>query len=196
MSRAGIQHIENVVPDAYHGTLWEWAQLILKTSFRLSKSPDCHLGSGVYFFESDADRAKDWARKVSRENGFGGKNTAIIKSQVELGRCLDMDNVQHHEILQSVALEICRRQNLKKITDAAVIEFVCTLHPIDTVRAIDNNWNMRQPIFTGSRYVVNNRRLLCVKNVGRIKTKELYEHKKRFGRPGEQFEAGCGCLFS
>ena len=77
----------------FHGTTEETAEVILNSTFRISKNPYDWLGDGVYFFQDAAQRAWEWAR----ENH--GENAAVIGAKILLVDCLDMLDTKWTKVL-------------------------------------------------------------------------------------------------
>jgi hypothetical protein len=83
----------------YHGCDFDVAQQVLIGQLELSASDKSYdwLGSGVYFWESDPVRAKEWAEwKVAR----GDYNqAAVLGAVIDLGNCLDLKTRQDVEVV-------------------------------------------------------------------------------------------------
>jgi hypothetical protein len=57
------------------------------------------LGSGIYFWESDPDRAREWAESQVKRGLY--KKPAVIGAVIDLGNCLDLnarENIQYLQI--------------------------------------------------------------------------------------------------
>ncbi len=57
------------------------------------------LGHGVYFWESDPVRAYEWAVQLSKRVKSNVHTPAVLGAIIDLGRCLDLTNRQHIEML-------------------------------------------------------------------------------------------------
>ena len=154
-----------IIPDAYHGTDFDSAcKISSDKEFDPSNDEDDYLGSGVYFFESSRWHAKDWANRKAKRNGFD--SYAIIKAQIDLGRCLDLNNFEHRKYLTTVVRDFERRGAVD-INDAVAINFLAAQMPIDTVRA---NYVVPEKgkIFKGSRFYDYSCLMICVRNAEAI----------------------------
>lgn len=83
----------------YHGTDAATAVRVLKDGFQPSTGPTEWLGQGVYFWTFE-DAATDWALK---RIGFVG-NPVVLRANIYLGRCLDLDDADRFKPLLSAAL--------------------------------------------------------------------------------------------
>jgi hypothetical protein len=57
------------------------------------------LGSGVYFWENDEDRALEWAQEKASRGEI--KTPAVIGAVIELGRCLDLSVRENVPLLKA-----------------------------------------------------------------------------------------------
>lgn len=161
-----VEYVDSVARDAFHGTSKSKAERIKKTrEFIPSKGPDCYLGDGVYFFEEAKSLAERWARKQCSGQGIG-----IIVAEIQLGKCLNLLNADHRNLIkltyEKIRLEILRQaisrtprsfngirfpETPEGINDAIVINFYASkIDPtIETVRSYFT-WG-KEKIFKGSR---------------------------------------------
>ena len=58
------------------------------------------LGSGIYFWENDPDRAYDWAIQLSKRKQSSIKIPTIIGAVIDLGNCLDLMKLSSTEPLR------------------------------------------------------------------------------------------------
>lgn len=160
-----IVNIEKIIPDAYHGTKAKFARNICKNGFKISTGEKQFLGDGVYFFESSMIHAQNWARKQKEHSG---EIIGVIKSVVNLGRCLDLHDKEHIELIADVAERLKKRIN-KNITDAVAINFIATnFNSIDSVRATYFSPHVKNMIFEGSRFYEYVRLMICIRNLKNI----------------------------
>ncbi len=161
--RKEIKYTDQLIPNAYHGTSNENAKKICRDGFIASCGEKQFLGDGIYFYENSLKHAQNWAERY-----FKGEPIAIIKAQVVLGRCLDLNNWEHRNLIVDVKERLISRGH-KESTDAAVINFIAkNFNPkIDTVRAC-----YVQPkygnLFPGSKFYSYSQLILCVKNKNNI----------------------------
>lgn len=168
MKKTKIINIEKFIPDAYHGTTLESARIIAKEGFKKSTGEQQYLGDGVYFFETSEAEAIYWAKRRS-----SGELIGVIKSTVNLGRCLDLNDREHRDLITNVANKLKEKEDLK-ITDAVVINFVAsTFSQIDSVRATHFRPKKQKKLFKGSRFFETPRLIICMRNLKYILTKEL-----------------------
>ncbi len=156
-----IANLGKTVPDAFHGTDFDSAcKIISDKEFYPSNDEDDYLGSGVYFFEASRWHAKDWVIRKANRNGFA--SYAIIKAEINLGRCFDLNNFEHRKYLTEV-VQVFEKRGAVGINDAVVINFFATQIPIDTVRA---NYVVpaKGKVFEGSRFYDYSCLMICVRN--------------------------------
>lgn len=159
MARRTFKHIEKIVPDAYHGTSLQNAKKIVDTKeFTYNHNKSHYLGDGIYFFESSLSNAIYYAE---RRNAFVG----IIKSQINLGYCLNLHDREHLNFVKETAKSLEERKG-STLTDAFVINFIATKADIDTVRATyiaTRSSGTREKIFSGSRFFHEQQLMICVR---------------------------------
>ena len=69
------------------------------------------LGSGIYFWENNEERALEWAEVLSKRPGSSIKTPAVIGAVIDLGYCFDLtDTAYLRELKKSyeLAVEYCR----------------------------------------------------------------------------------------
>lgn len=79
----------------YHGTRSEWADIIERDGFQVSKNPYDWLGDGVYFFQDAPSRAREWAYDHYKDDG------AVIAAEIRLEHCMDLLDVGWTEVLSN-----------------------------------------------------------------------------------------------
>ncbi|HKL82757.1 MAG TPA: hypothetical protein VJ879_09585 [Desulfobacter sp.] len=162
MKKPNIVNIEKIIPDAYHGTSAKNAKNICQEGFRPSEGEQ-YLGDGVYFYEAAMSHAENWARKQ-----FKGEPIGVLKSTINLGRCLDLHVKEHQELANFVA-EKLRKRGKWAITDAVVINFIASnFLPIDSVKATYVSSKTTKRVFDGSRFYSHSRLIICVRNLKNI----------------------------
>jgi hypothetical protein len=165
-----VKYIDKVVPDTFHGTSKTIAEHIVRTKkFIPSSGEDCFLGDGIYFFEAGKERAKWWARRRYR-----GQQIGIIIAVIQLGRCLDLSDPTHVELVKLTEREIEKTNVAKKITDTLVINFLTNKidKEIETVRGYFPGY-YAEKIFEGSRIYQYLHVVICVKRQENILTFNL-----------------------
>ncbi|MGZ8369795.1 MAG: hypothetical protein ACXWVH_01940, partial [Caulobacteraceae bacterium] len=82
----------------FHGCDDEIAKrLVAGEDFKPSDRPYDWLGPGAYFWESDPNRALEWAQER-----FGPRSTkqpAVVGAVIDLGNCLDLTTRVHIDLL-------------------------------------------------------------------------------------------------
>lgn len=58
------------------------------------------LGNGIYFWESDPQRAYEWAEQASKRKGSSVTMPAVLGAVIDLGNCLDLTNRQSIPVLK------------------------------------------------------------------------------------------------
>lgn len=84
----------------YHGCDTEIAHRIVNGGERLLWSERDYdwLGSGSYFWESDPERAMEWAETRIARSGRG--SPAVVGAAIDLGNCLDLSSRTNIRLLQ------------------------------------------------------------------------------------------------
>lgn len=126
----------------FHGTSVKIGSQIQATGvFQKADYPGSWLGTGIYFWEGDRDRAVQFA------SGRFGRRYMVFKTRVRLGACLDLTQRKWVPILRDAYAELAERsrhrheslvRNLgrKHYLDFQVLNHVCdTRGGFDTVRA-------------------------------------------------------------
>ncbi|NQT68696.1 MAG: hypothetical protein HQ552_03855 [Desulfobacteraceae bacterium] len=174
MIKFPVKYFNKIVPDAFHGTELETARKIRNDKkFIINLSEQNYLGDGVYFYEASLEHAKIWGRRKSKNGKIG-----VIRSAINLGRCLDLHNKDHLNFLRETANGLSGRTK-KVLTDTFVINFVAQLadnsgNKIDTIRATHaRNIRLSAKIFRGSRFYYDIALMICVRNLKNIITCSL-----------------------
>ena len=165
-----------IVPDAYHGTEKTASESIRKDGFQYSRNSEMHLGDGVYFYEGCAESALVWARKHR-----GCSSPVVLRCEINLGRCLDLNDREHKQALRSLALSLERRhrddaelrRRIPKITEPLLINLVAAKAKADTVRAAYTETDQSREqeyarLHKWSRFALNSRLIICVRNLESI----------------------------
>lgn len=56
------------------------------------------LGKGIYFWENDPQRAREWAENKVRSGDY--ENPFVVGALLDLGNCLDLTQRENHEFLR------------------------------------------------------------------------------------------------
>src|SRR5437879_4037246 len=86
----------------YHGTSAGGAKKILRNGFRASDSDAEWLGRGIYFFEEDEGRARDWAKAIHADA------PAVLGAAIDVGSVLDLFDQPTTDDLKSAAKQIVK----------------------------------------------------------------------------------------
>lgn len=175
----------------FHGCREEVAvDLISGTAFQASQNDYDWLGSGVYFWLSDPERALSFVEeKFARERT--GDTPAVVGAVIDLGLCLDLstaagvDQVRQaydglRDIVQVAGKEMPVNAGgadlLKRHLDCAVINFLhearkqTRVPPIDTVKGVFLEGGPAYPnagIMTKTHVQIAVRNADCIKGVFR-----------------------------
>jgi hypothetical protein len=86
----------------FHGLDKNIAQKILlqEEDFRLSQNDYDWLGAGVYFWENNIERARQYAITTSKRKNSSVKKPYVLGAIIDLGNCLDLLDQQHLDFLQ------------------------------------------------------------------------------------------------
>jgi len=79
-----------IIKDAFHGTSHDRAKSIVKNGFKISQRPG-YLGKGIYFFETNPEAAKIFAKSVKSYY-----NITIIQAVVEMKYGIFYNSIVRH----------------------------------------------------------------------------------------------------
>jgi hypothetical protein len=175
----------------YHGCDLRTAEKLLRNEpFQPSENEYDWLGSGIYFWEANPDRAMDWARHTVAEKNRrtgGSDHPAVIGAAVNLGFCLDLITSNGIQAVE-LACQRYRRfitasgaamprntggdDHLGRYLDRAVINFLHETRsdaeepPFDTVRGV---FMEGEHIYENSGFRRKTHIQICVRNPAMIK---------------------------
>jgi hypothetical protein len=157
VSTKEVPLLEEIVPEAFHGTSLKSAIDITQGQFRSSEGKNKYLGDGVYFYEGCEAHAIKWARRNAGP-------IAVVQSSIRLGRCLDLNDQDQRATLSSLASNI-ETHGIEKstLTDAVLINFLAQIVPIDSIR-VTHHEKKGPKVFPGSRLAADVYRILCVRS--------------------------------
>lgn len=175
----------------FHGCTSDVANSVVAGGpFRPSTNEYDWLGHGIYFWESDPERALEWAREMCARTG-GQSKPAVVGAVIDLGLCLDVttqaaissirDTHQLYlETLQTAGDPVPSNEGgpdrLSRKLDCAVINFLHAARkaaaqpPIDTVKGVFIEGG---PIYPGAGFhekthvQIAVRNSVCIKGVFR-----------------------------
>lgn len=58
------------------------------------------LGSGIYFWENDPERALEWAKTLSKREGSSIATPSVVGAYIDLGNCLDLSKISSSKPLK------------------------------------------------------------------------------------------------
>ena len=175
----------------YHGCDRETGErILLNEPFRPSENAYDWLGSGIYFWEANPDRALDWAKqRAARKKSRNSTDPEpfVVGAVIDLGYCLDLISANGSHAVERAYEELkaffdTSRDELPKNTggedflhrklDCMVINFLhqtrqeSAKDPFDTVRGIFTEGELLYPT-SGFRRKTHIQ--LCVRNLDNIK---------------------------
>lgn len=136
------------------------------------------LGSGLYFWENNYQRALDWA--AEQKEKFGKfKEPAVLGAIICLGNCCDFLDSENLELLKAAYdFLITEQLNIPKNKRGFIRELDCavieTLHelqeikdiPFDSVRSL---FTEGKPCYPGAGFSDKNHIQICIRNPNCIK---------------------------
>ena len=159
--------------------------------FKLSSNEYDWLGPGIYFWENNLERARQYAEEDSRRSDTKIKDPFVLGAVLELGNCLDLLDQKYNDFLkhaysrlkdalseQDNPLPSNRNMGEKDFDfkarelDCSVIRYACTLSeeeygkPFDSVRAA---FIEGDPIYEGARFFSKNHIQIAIINPNCIK---------------------------
>ncbi len=176
---------------AYHGCDRAVAEGLLKdTPFQPSENDYDWLGSGVYFWETNPERALHWARhlqKIRKDSTSPLADPYVVGAVIDLGYCLDLASTAGIAFVKAAYENFCanaKKNNLQipknqggddllaRRLDCTVINYIHTLNdlgekpPFDTVRGVFFEGNR---IYETSGFYEQTHIQICVRNLKNIK---------------------------
>jgi hypothetical protein len=181
-----VHHLSTSFVLAYHGCNRRVGESLLsgKKPLRPSDNDYDWLGPGVYFWESNPDRALEFAQEKRRR---GGKirDPFVIGAVVDLGVCLDLttkDSIERLKLAHKALMDtfsaseeeapVNGPEPWRRRLDCAVIRTLHQVlqssgaHPIDTVRGM---FTEGSPIYAGSAFFEKTHVQIAVLNLECIK---------------------------
>ena len=173
----------------FHGCEEETRDKILNSpKEHLSKSINDYdwLGSGVYFWLNDPQRAMEWAKRKDKKGMQKLKNPAVIGTIIDLKHCLNFAERECIEIIQT-GYELFRAHNeitelenkapddggftLLRNLDCAIINYTCELLKKEgqEVNTVMGYFQESTPAYTGAGIRAKSHIQLCVRDVSCIK---------------------------
>jgi hypothetical protein len=175
----------------YHGCDRETGErLLLNEAFRPSENDYDWLGSGIYFWEANPDRARDWAvqhaERIKQKSGIVVE-PSVVGAVIELGFCLDLISTNGLQAVEQAYGSYCAVATasgaqipenvggdelfLRKL-DCAVINFLHGVRraggevPFDTVRAL---FTEGEHLYPNSGFRRKTHIQICVRKASTIK---------------------------
>lgn len=159
------------VTEGHHGTYLDRAKKIVAEGFKITPKDDHYWGYGVYFYESGERDAIKWAQDM-QEREHGGK-IAVIRSEIEIGECLDLDNQDHRDLVLEMRNSlIAKGVPEETVTTPVAINALADILGTDTVRLTYES-KAEGKLFAGSRLFRRVASILCVRNLQRILTRVI-----------------------
>ena len=148
------------------------------------------LGSGIYFWENNEERAMEWAVELSKRPGSSVKQPAVIGAIIDLGYCFDLTDTAYLKELKKsydFALEFSRisgiplpvNKTLGNSTDLLLRKLDCYI--IQTTHRINREANKRaydsvrgvfwegKPLYPNAGFAEKNHIQICICNPNCIK---------------------------
>lgn len=180
-----MHHLATSFVLAYHGCDRDLGESLLSgaKSFKPSNNDYDWLGPGVYFWESNPQRALGFARE-KRKRRSGIRRPFVVGAVLDMGLCLDLttkDSIEnlreaHRSLLRTIPpggpLPVNGPENWRRRLDCAVIRCFHQIlltpasEPVDTVRGI---FTEGDPIYAGSAFLEKTHVQIAVVNPECIK---------------------------
>ena len=148
------------------------------------------LGSGIYFWENNEERALEWAVELSKRPGSSVKQPAVIGAIIDLGYCFDLTDTAYLKELKKsydFALEFSRisgiplpvNKTMGNSTDLLLRKLDC--YVIQTTHRINREANKRaydsvrgvfwegKPLYPNAGFAEKNHIQICICNPNCIK---------------------------
>jgi hypothetical protein len=180
-----VHHLSTSFVLAYHGCDLDLGECLFVGTQIFTPSDNDYdwLGPGVYFWESNPDRALEFARE-KQKRGEGIRKPFVVGAVVDLGMCLDLTTKDSIESLKNaygslvnfipegVHLPVNGPEMWRRRLDCAVIKFLHVIQKspeaktIDTVRGI---FTEGKPIYDGAGFLEKTHVQIAVVNLDCIK---------------------------
>lgn len=170
----------------YHGTDKTSADNIMRTNFIINYKHTGWLGTGVYFFEENLERAVDWARFSKK-----GKITGVIEVVIEVPPDAVFDSTREdhenefHELRNSIINENLKRgkfdvkaKNYEDF-DGKVYNMIANLKNASLIRAKTFTQPFAERGMQVPRSRVPNAVELCLKSTKYVKSKSKVSLSQR-----------------
>jgi len=176
----------------FHGLDKKIALKILnhEDNFHHSKNKYDWLGSGIYFWENNLERARQYAVEDSKRSTSSINEPFVLGAVLELGNCLDLFDQKYNDFLKEAYRQL--KQDLEaegkeppknthfgstdfdfkaRELDCAVIRYACALaeelnEPFDSIRAA---FIEGTPLYDGAKFYSENHIQLAIINPNCIK---------------------------
>jgi hypothetical protein len=174
----------------YHGCDRETGEkLLMNEPFRPSENSYDWLGSGIYFWEANPDRALDWAKQRAARKKLDDKETGpfVVGAVINLGFCLDLISANGGQALEKAYTGLQRlfaasgdkipensggEDLLHRKLDCMVINYLhrsrekSADRPFDSVRAV---FTEGEPLYPTAGFRRKTHIQICVRNPENIK---------------------------
>ena len=175
----------------YHGCDREIGERLLQNEqFRPSENTYDWLGSGIYFWEANPDRALDWARERTERRKLFEEIQAepfVVGAVLDLGFCLDLISANGSQAAENAYVGLKRdlveiggqipvnsggEDLLHRKLDCMVINYlhksreISGRNPFDTVRAV---FTEGEPIYPTAGFRRKTHIQICIRNPENIK---------------------------
>ena len=148
------------------------------------------LGSGIYFWENNEERAYNWACELSKRSGSSIKSPAVIGAVIDLGYCFDLTDSTYLQELKDAynflvdyskltGQALPENKNIGSSTDLLLRKLDCMViqmahkikrkankHPYDSVRGVF--WEGKQ-LYPNAGFAEKNHIQICICNPNCIK---------------------------
>lgn len=148
------------------------------------------LGSGIYFWENNEERAYNWACELSKQSGSSIKSPAVIGAVIDLGYCFDLTDSTYLQELKDAynflvdyskltGQALPENKNIGSSTDLLLRKLDCMViqmahkikrkankRPYDSVRGVF--WEGK-PLYPNAGFAEKNHIQICICNPNCIK---------------------------
>lgn len=162
-----VPRTDERVVRGFHGTSLARAEAIIEGgTFDPSTANHEWLGHGIYFWEGSEHRAHQWAAKLH------GPDAAVLAVDVQIGRCVDLCDSSWAPALRaaharlvtacgSTRSPIPTNVRGRNELDCAVVNMLCELYEVDTVRGF---FTEGDAIYPGATFKELDHIQVCVRN--------------------------------
>lgn len=175
--------------NLYHGTTLDNLSKILETQeFTFKPRIDHWLGSGIYFFVDDADKALWWSSMATKRLNKKVENRGILfieDYKLKRNKLFDLDSEKDRNLMVNflnntpnrVSMKLESKDPTEKMIEARskLIELIVDYHKMSAVKYTFHKENIKSHNFLNRLNLSNNETQLCIVDTDTIDFDNVYD---------------------